>query len=180
VILTSTFWKRRYGSDPAVIGRKIWLDAKPYMIIGVLPPWFTFSSAFGGNTIQIWTPVAHESPPWLMETFEDHEFLAVARLAPGATLAALISQLDTVQRRIKANHPGPAVREGVVGRPMLDDEVEDYKTPLYTLLAATGCVLFIACLNVASLLVARTAARSKEMAIRAPLAEAGCGCCARG
>ncbi|MFY9937105.1 MAG: ABC transporter permease [Silvibacterium sp.] len=169
VILTSTFWKRRYSSDPVVIGRKVWLDAKPYTIIGVLPSWFTYSSAFGGNTIQIWTPVAHEAPPSLMQTFEDHEFLAVARLAPGVTQSTLISQLDTVQKRIKANHPGAAVREGVIGRPLLDDVVEDYKTPLYTLLAATGCVLFIACLNVASLLVARTAARSKEMAIRAAL-----------
>ena len=169
VILTSTFWKRRYSSDPAVIGRKVWLGAKPYTIVGVLPSWFTFSSAFGGNTIQMWTPVAHETPPSLMETVEDHEFLAVARLAPGVTQSALIGKLDTVQKRIKANHPGPSVREGVIARSMLDDVVQDYKTPLYTLLAATGCVLFIACLNVASLLVARTAARSKEMAIRAAL-----------
>jgi putative ABC transport system permease protein len=169
VILSAAFWKRRYGGDPKVIGQKIWLDVKPYTIIGVLPSWFTYSSAFGGNTVKIWTSVGHEAPPWLMQTFEDHEFLAVARLAPGVTQSALISQLDTVQKRIKASHPGPAVREGVIGRPMLDDVVEDYKTPLYTLLAATACVLFIACLNVASLLVARTTARSKEMAIRAAL-----------
>ena len=99
----------------------------------------------------------------------DHEFLALAKLRPGVTQSALISQLDTVQKRIKASHPEPAVHEGVIGRSMLDDVVEEYKTPLYALLAATGCVLLIACLNVASLLVARTAARSKEMAIRAAL-----------
>lgn len=168
-ILSPAFWKRRFGGDPKAIGQKIWLDAKPYTIIGVLPSWFTYSNAYYGNTAQVWTAAGHEASPWLMQTFEDHEFLSIARLAPGVTQSALISQLDTVQKRIKANHPGPAVREGVIGRPMLDDAVEDYKTPLYTLLAATGCVLLIACLNVASLLVARTAARSKEMAIRTAL-----------
>ena len=180
VMLTSTFWKRRYSSDPAVIGRKIWLNAKPYTIIGVLPSWFTYSSAFGGNTIQLWTPVAHETPASLMETVEDHEFLTVARLAPGVAQSALIGQLDTVQKRIKANHPGPAVREGVIGRSMLDDVVQDYKTSLYVLLAATGCVLLIACLNVASLLVARTAARRRRWRFERHWAVGDCGCCVNG
>jgi len=169
VILSWPFWKRRYGGDARVIGQKIWLDARPYTIIGVLPSWFVYSSAFGGNTVQMWTAVGHEAPPWLMRTFEDHEFLVLARLGPGVTQASLLGKLNTVQKRIKANNPAGAVRDAVVGRTMLDDTVEDYKTPLYALLAATGCVLLIACLNVASLLVARTAARSKEMAIRTAL-----------
>jgi predicted permease len=169
VMLSAPIWKRRYNGDPAVIGRKIWLDARPYTIIGVLPSWFVYSSPFGGSTVQVWTAAGHEAGPFLLQTFEDHEFLVIARLGPGVSQSALISQLDTVQKQVKASHPGPAVHDGVVGRSMLDDTVEDYKTPLYTLLAATGCVLLIACLNVASLLVARTAARSKEGAIRAAL-----------
>jgi putative ABC transport system permease protein len=168
-VLSSSFWKRRYGADPAIVGKTIWLDAKPYSIIGVLPSSFVYSGAFGGNTDQVWTPVRHEAPAWLMQTYGDHEFQVVARLAPGVTLAALESQLAALQTQIKAAHPEPAVHPGAIGRTMLDDAVQNYKTPLYALLAATACVLLIACMNVAGLLVARAAARNKELAIRAAL-----------
>jgi putative ABC transport system permease protein len=169
VILSSAFWKRRYGGDPAIVGKKIWLNTSPYTVIGVMPSSFVYSSSFGGENAQVWTPVAHEAPSWLMGTYVDHEFLVVARLLPGTTLAGLLTRLNTVQAQIKAAHPEPGVREGVSGRSMVDDAVEGYETSLYALLAATGCVLLIACLNVASLLVARTAARSKDLAIRTAL-----------
>ena len=169
VILSASFWKRRYSGDPAIVGKKIWLDAKPYTVIGVMPSSFVYSSSFGGNTVQVWTAAGHEAPPSLMRTFADHEFLVIARLLPGTTLAGLVSQLDAAQKQIKADHSAPGVNDAVSGRTMLDDSVEGYKTSLYALLAATGCLLLIACLNVASLLVARTAARSKEHAIRAAL-----------
>ena len=169
VILSAPFWKRRYSSDPSIVGRKIWLDAKPYTVIGVMPSSFVYASSMSGATEQVWTPVNHEAPGNLMRVFDDDEFIAIARLMPGVTQASLLSQLRAVQTQIKAQHPGPAVHESVNARSMLDDAVSDYKTSLYVLLTATGCVLLIACLNVASLLVARTAARSKELAIRAAL-----------
>ena len=67
VILSSAFWKRRYSGDPAIVGKKIWLDANPYTVIGVMPSSFVYSSSFGGSNVQVWTPVAHEAPPWLMQ-----------------------------------------------------------------------------------------------------------------
>jgi len=169
VLLTNSFWMRRYSGDPTILGKSIWLDAKPYTVIGVLPASFVFSSSFGGNTLQIWLPVRHEAPPWLLTTFEDHEFLVVTRLLHGTTLPMLVGQLEALQKQIQISHARPAVHDSAIGRSMLDDAVESYKTPLYALLAATGCVLLIACMNVASLLVARTAARSKELAIRSAL-----------
>ena len=169
VILSAPFWHRRYASDPSVVGKRIWLDAKPYTVIGVMPESFVYSGSFGGNTDQVWTPIGHEFPPSLMTTFEDHEVIVVARLQSGTTLRALVSRLIAVQKQIKSAHPGPAVRDSVIGRSLLDDAVEDYKTPLYAMLAATGCVLLIASMNVASLLVARISARRKELAIRVAL-----------
>jgi putative ABC transport system permease protein len=85
------------------------------------------------------------------------------------TLAGLVNQIDTVQRRVKLAHPEPPVHNHAVGRSLLDSTVEDFKTPLYALFAATFCVLLIACLNVANLLVARSAARQRDLAIRAAL-----------
>jgi len=169
VILTHSLWARRYDSDPTIVGKTIWLNAKPYTIIGVLPASFAYSGAFGGNTLQVWTTVGHEAPPSLLSAVDDHEFLVVARLLPHTTLSRLVDQLAAVQKQIEATHPLPAVHDGVIGRSMLDDAVENYKTPLYALLAASGCVLLIACMNVANLMVARTAARGKDLAVRRAL-----------
>jgi putative ABC transport system permease protein len=163
-ILSNAFWKRRFAADPAIVGKSVYLDAKPFTIIGVMPPSFAYPTP----KTQLWTAAAHEAP-YLMDIFGDHEFLVVARLAPSATLAGLVSQIDTVQHRIKLAHPEANVHTRAIGRSLLDSTVEDFRTPLYALLAATLCVLLIACLNVANLLVARSAARQKDLAIRAAL-----------
>jgi predicted permease len=169
VLLTNAFWKRRYAGDPSILGKTVWLDAHPYTVLGVLPSWFVYSGSFGGKNIQVWTTFNHEAPPSLLNTYEDHEAIIAARIKPGAALEGVVGQINTIQQQIKKDHPGPAVHPFASGRLMLDDVIQDYKTPLYVLLAATVCVLFIACMNVASLLIARTAARGKEMAIRTAL-----------
>jgi putative ABC transport system permease protein len=165
VMLSWGFWKRRFGGNASIVGKEVFLDAKPYTVIGVMPVWFAYPEA----QTQVWAPVYHEMPPRVTRSFDNHQFDVVARLKPDATMAQALSELDAVQKQIKRDNPGPAVKEGVNGTLLLDNMVVDYKTPLYTLLAATGCVLLIACLNVANLLVARSATRRKETAIRAAL-----------
>ena len=169
VVLSDAFWRRRYNADRGIVGRTIWLDARPFTVIGVTPSWFVYEGKYGGGTDQLWTTVNHEAPSAFMTSFEDRGFVVVARLLSGQTISRLVGELSAVQRQIKIDHPEPAVSDGAQGRTMLDDTVQGYKTPLYVLLGATGCVLLIACLNVASLLVARAAARSKELAIRTAL-----------
>src|SRR6202046_4741060 len=97
------------------------------------------------------------------------EFQVVARLGPGVSRATLEARLRALQKQIKVAHAGPSVYNDVISRTMLDDAVQNYKTPLYALLGATGCVLLIACMNVAGLLVARAASRTREFAIRTAL-----------
>ena len=165
VVLSWGLWKRRYGGDPAVLGRMIDLDARPYTVIGVLPADFTYPDA----KIQLWAPLYHEKSAEMMQMVVAHNFDVVGRLKPGVSIAQATSELNTIQRRIREQNPTGPVDDAANLRPILDAEVYGVKSGLYALLAATGCLLFIACLNIASLLVARAATRRKELAIRTAL-----------
>jgi predicted permease len=166
VILSWALWKRRFGGDPAVLNQTIHLDAKPYTVIGIMPSWF----AYPEQSVQLWTPVYHEQFPDRWEQLDAHTFVAIGRLKPGVTAAEATTELSLIVRRLHDQHlDNPFISKAAHSRPLLEDIVGDIKTPLYVLLAATGCLLLIACLNVASLLVARGAARRRELAIRTAL-----------
>ena len=166
VVLSWALWKRRFGGDPSILNQTIRLDAKSYAVIGVMPAWFTFPE----RRVQLWTPVYHEESPQDMQILDNHEFKAVGRLKPGVKQAQATAELSVITRQLHDQHlDDPFVSKGANSRPLLDGMVGDIKKSLYVLLAATLCVLLIACLNVASLLVARGAARLKELAIRSAL-----------
>jgi predicted permease len=165
VILSWNLWQRRFAGDPSIVGEKILMDGEPYTVIGVMPAWF----AYPDPEIQTWTPIRHETRPAVMNALGDHQFRVVARLRSGVTPAEGLSQIVTIEKRIHAEHLDQTIGNGANILPLLDEVVHDYKTPLYVLLAAAGCFLLIACLNVASLVVARSAARRKELAIRSAL-----------
>jgi putative ABC transport system permease protein len=167
VMLSWGLWKRRFGGDRSIIGRKIPLDGKPYTVIGIMPSWFAYPEA----KTQAWTAFYHEVPPKDLVDLDNHSFMALARLKPGVTMPQALSEIDAISHRLREQYGAdkPAISPGANMRLLLDDVVQDFKTPLYVLLAATSCVLLIACLNVANLLIARSAARRKEVAIRAAL-----------
>ncbi|HKR26865.1 MAG TPA: ABC transporter permease [Acidobacteriaceae bacterium] len=166
VMLTWGLWKRRFGGNPAILGRTIKLDAKPYTVIGVLPEWFTYPV----QSVQLWTPIYHLIPASEMNAIDSHDWEVIGRLKPGVSEAQATGELSVIVRRLHDQHlDDPYISTAAASKPLLEDLVGDFKTPLYLLLAATTCLLFIACLNTAGLMVSREAARRKELAIRSAL-----------
>jgi len=166
VVLSWSLWKRRFGADPAILNRTIYLDTKPYTVIGIMPDGFEFPEP----TTQLWTPVYQEFPEKMISAYDNHMFRVIGRLKPGMTTAEATANLTVISRQIHDAHlENPFVAAAASSRPLLEHMVGDVKLPLYVLLAATVCLLLIACLNVANLLVARSAARQKELAIRTAL-----------
>lgn len=164
-VLTWGLWKSRYSGDPKIIGQAIFIDDKPYTVVGVLPAWFSWPD----SKVQLWTPLYHEKSPELMQMFMAHNFDVIGRPRPGVTIQQAGSELNALQRTIRRQHPDGAVSDAVNLRTLLDAETHGVQTGLYALLAATSCLLLIACLNIANLLVARSATRTKETAIRTAL-----------
>jgi putative ABC transport system permease protein len=166
VLLSWGLWKRRFGGDPAILSQTIDLDAKPYTVIGVMPAWFDFPDP----STQLWTPVYHDKSEDVMRLYNNHMFRVVGRLKQGVSAAQGVADLGVISQRIHNEHLNtPFVFQSAKSRPLLEHIVGDIKKPLYMLLGATCCLLLIACLNVANLLVARAAARRKELAIRTAL-----------
>ncbi|HWU36770.1 MAG TPA: ABC transporter permease, partial [Candidatus Acidoferrum sp.] len=166
VILSWGLWKRRFGGDPSVLGQTIHLDAKSYTVLGIMPAWF----AYPDQSTQLWTPIYHEEPAEEMQAPDSHDFVAIGRLKPGVSETEVTAELSVIVRRLHDQHlDNPFISKAANSRPLLEGMVGDVSTPLYILLAATGCLLLIACLNVASLLVARGVARRREFGIRAAL-----------
>jgi predicted permease len=165
VLLTWSLFQRRFAGDASILGKQIRLDTNAYTVIGVLPYWFTYPDQHA----QLWVPYAQTFTLQEYDLHDHHQSYVIARLKPGVSAASATGEVSALQYQLHLANASKPVSEDAVFRPMIDDLVQDVKTPLIVLLCAVGCMLLIACLNVSNLLVARSATRRKEVAVRLAL-----------
>jgi putative ABC transport system permease protein len=186
VVLSHAFWQRRFGGDPAVVGRAVRIQNNPVTIVGVMPPDFTFPygtmlgpSGFTRETnIDLWAPIAFSGPiaavnrmitPQGQIVRGTHWWGAVGRMKPGVTVDRVQADLSTVARQLEQTYPETNAGWGATVLPVLDQTVGPIRNALLVLLVGVGFVLIISTVNVANLVLARSIARQKELATRVAL-----------
>jgi predicted permease len=165
VMLTWSAFQRRFAGNASIVGRQIHLDGRPFTVVGVLPSWFAYPDA----GIQLWIPYKAEATPELLQHHDWHQSQVIARLRPEVSLTSALAQVAAVQYQLHLRYPRDPVNEDVASRSLNQDLAGNVEKPLQLMLSAVGCMLLIGCLNVSNLLVARGAARQKEVAIRSAL-----------
>ena len=157
-LLSHGLWQSQFGGDPSVVGRKILLDGEPHTVIGVMPATFQFP----GRDIALWVPL-----PYLGDDDRSNNMLdVVARLAPGANIESARAEMNAIAARLEREYPNENRDTGASVFGMRDQVSERARLLVLALCGAALCILLLACANLASLLLARGLARTRELAVR--------------
>jgi putative ABC transport system permease protein len=170
-VISDGFWRRNYGSDADIIGRKMRLDKDLYTIVGVMPPGFRHPGRTLNTDVDVWIATGFTGAPFPVPALRSLRMLpaAIARLKPGLTVAQAQAQLDAYISQLSRQYPSeyPAAAKWAVRLvPIKEDLVGPQRTELFILFGAVGFLLLIACVNIANLLLARASGRRREIAIR--------------
>jgi putative ABC transport system permease protein len=165
-ILSDGFWRRRYGADPAIVGRTITLNATPFTVVGVLPASYRHLEINPERPAEIFTLFQFDPA---QANRGGHFIRGVARLKDAASIDQAKAEMEAIAARLEQQYPADNTAQGVVVTPLLDSMVSESRPALLLLSGAVGFVLLVACANVANLLLARGTGRLRELALRASL-----------
>lgn len=162
VLLSYSYWQEHFGSNRDIVGHNVTIDGRNYQIAGVMPASFRFP-----DTVQMWTPMAWTDQERAVRG--EHHYVVIARLKPEISANAAQAEMNTISSRLQQLYPADDKGWGAVVVPLHEDMVSDVRPAMLVLLGAVACVLLIACVNVANLILARAFSRQKEIAIRTAL-----------